>query len=123
AAETARLFVPFAQADGATTRRYGGTGLGLAISRRLVEQMGGQLTVESAPGLGSTFTFVLRLPVATDLPTAATAPAARAGDKPLGGARLLLVEDNLINQQVGQAILENAGASVEIAGNGMEATR
>ncbi|MBY0332204.1 MAG: hypothetical protein K2X49_16225 [Acetobacteraceae bacterium] len=62
----ARLFRPFAQADSSTTRRYGGSGLGLSITRRLAELMGGSVTVESAPGLGSRFTATLRLPAATE---------------------------------------------------------
>jgi signal transduction histidine kinase/ActR/RegA family two-component response regulator len=124
AAETGRLFQAFVQADGSTTRRYGGTGLGLVISRGLVSQMGGELTVESTPGAGSTFTFVLRFAVAAEAAAApAQPPAGRASSAPLAGTRVLLVEDNVLNQEVGQAILESVGAQAEIAANGLEATR
>jgi CheY-like chemotaxis protein len=131
AAERDKLFMAFVQADGSTTRQDGGTGLGLAISKRLVEQMGGELSVESTAGVGSTFTFVVPLSVAAQ-DEAVEAPGREAAaeallepppDTTLSGARILLVEDNSINQQVGQAILEAAGAEVEIAANGQEATR
>ncbi len=114
-----RLFQAFSQGDSSTTRRYGGSGLGLAISSRLVSMMGGAITVSSEPGQGSVFRFTARFGVAEDgaVRSGVTArPAPLAGQ--LAGVRLLLVEDNEINQQVARSLLERAGAAVEIAGDG-----
>ncbi|MCP4701116.1 MAG: transporter substrate-binding domain-containing protein [Gammaproteobacteria bacterium] len=120
------LFDAFAQADETTSRRFGGTGLGLTICSRLAAMMGGEIRVDSQPGLGSTFSF--------------SAPFGRRADEPAGsrrrkdasvpeeimlgirGARILLAEDNKINQQVARETLEGADLLVEIANNGKEAT-
>ena len=114
-----RLFQAFSQGDNSTTRRYGGSGLGLAISWRLVSLMGGTIAVASEPGLGSEFRFTARFGVAAGGVVRAgdtVRPAPLAGR--LAGLRLLLVEDNEINQWVARSLLERAGASVGIAGDG-----
>jgi len=143
AGEQAKLFQPFSQLDASSTRKYGGTGLGLSICRRLVELMGGTITVESVPGTGSTFRFDAVFPVAEEprLPEStrrsAAAPTSRAeaeagrgdrhGEDPaeivrgIRGARILLAEDNDLNQQVAIELLEGAGFSVTLAVDGVEA--
>ncbi len=114
------LFAPFSQADNSTSRRYGGTGLGLTISSRLVALMGGAITVTSQPGQGSEFRFSARFgvgrPDAGHFVHDAVRPRPLAGR--LTGVRLLLVEDNEINQEVAQTLLTRAGAMVEIAKDG-----
>ncbi len=114
AAQVAQLFTPFVQGDRTTARRFGGTGLGLAICRRLAEQMAGEIGVESALGEGSIFTARLPLPAAA-APENASDDAAAAD---LTGARVLVVDDNAINQTVARAILEAAGVLVATAADG-----
>jgi two-component system, sensor histidine kinase and response regulator len=110
-----RLFQAFSQADGSSIRRYGGTGLGLIICQRLVESMGGRIVVDSVLGHGSTFSFTLDF----DLPATGDqgAAAGSAGSR-LAGLRVLVVEDNLVNQTVAEGILACEGAIVTIADNG-----
>lgn len=112
------LFAPFFQADSTITRRFGGTGLGLTISQRLVELMGGTLSVESNEGRGSTFQFSIPVRLAkTPLATAAaSAPAVQ-----LQGRRILLVEDNQTNQKVAGLMLRKLGCTVEVAEDGQTA--
>jgi CheY-like chemotaxis protein/two-component sensor histidine kinase len=112
------IFEPFAQADGSISRRFGGTGLGLSISRRLVELMGGDMTVESTPGRGSRFSFWIPVEAAAD--TLAPAPATAPADPRLEGCRVLVVEDNAVNQRLAAALLSKAGYDVRVAGSGAE---
>ncbi|GAB3554026.1 hypothetical protein GCM10027343_41600 [Noviherbaspirillum agri] len=121
------IFDAFSQGDNSTSRRYGGTGLGLAISNRLVVLMGGALDFSSQLGKGSNFFFTARfgkvkaaVQPACPSPTAgATGVAAHAGR--LAGLRVLLVEDNVINQKVAGQILRKAGATVKVVGDGRAA--
>ncbi len=115
-ADVERLFAPFTQADASIRRRFGGTGLGLAISRRLVEGMGGDIGVESLPGVGSRFHFRIAAPA-----VAAPTPVAAETIRPTRSLRLLLVEDNPINRLVAQGLLERAGHVVTAAASGEEA--
>jgi PAS domain S-box-containing protein len=119
--ELQRLFQPFEQADGSTTRRYGGSGLGLAISRALVERMGGRLWVDSEPGRGSTFHFTARLGTAPDTALADTTGDADALRRRLAGARILLVEDHPLNRELAGEVLRSAGMQVVTAQDGREA--
>ncbi|MET0517384.1 MAG: ATP-binding protein [Burkholderiaceae bacterium] len=121
----ARLFQDFEQADSSTTRRYGGTGLGLAICRRLAELMQGEVGVTSAPGAGSSFWFTLTVERGLSAPRlAAPQPrnmAARDQLQQFAGTRVLLAEDNIVNQEVAVALLGSAGIEVHVAGDGQQA--
>ena len=119
-AELDRLFEAFTQADSSVSRHYGGTGLGLTISKLLVEGMGGQLSARSTPGEGSTFEFTLGFELAKDHP-APSLPAADASVPAAGPMRVLVAEDNLVNQRVARGMLEILGHEVQVVSNGMEA--
>lgn len=122
-----RLFSPFVQADSSTTRRFGGTGLGLAISRSLADLMGGDITLRSEPDRGSEFRFRMPLREPTPAPSAGpgtspSLPATRPKLPPpeqLSG-RVLVAEDNRINQQLTVWMLENLGLWVDATDNGRE---
>ncbi len=111
------IFEGFTQAYSDTTRRFGGTGLGLSISRALVDQLGGQLTLSSEPGQGSTFAFCLTLPKAKGPAASHATDAYDTGA--LRGRRLLVVEDNEINRTVARLLFEGWGALVEEAEDGL----
>jgi signal transduction histidine kinase/CheY-like chemotaxis protein/HPt (histidine-containing phosphotransfer) domain-containing protein len=119
-----RLFQAFGQADDSITRKYGGTGLGLLISRELVQAMGGDIEVDSAPGVGSCFWFSLPLQQAEKVDSDAF-PMTDAPDETslatLVAGRLLLVDDNRVNQQLASAMLRKFGLEHDIASNGAEA--
>jgi signal transduction histidine kinase/CheY-like chemotaxis protein len=120
AATRAKLFQVFSQGDSSTTRRFGGTGLGLAISQRLVHRMGGHIDVSSSLGEGSEFAFELALPVAPAPVRGATrSPFGRAA-KPLSG-RVLVVEDDRVNQRVVELLLERLGLEAVIVADGTAA--
>ncbi|MBU1978994.1 MAG: PAS domain S-box protein [Gammaproteobacteria bacterium] len=119
-----RLFQAFTQADNSTTRKYGGTGLGLAICKQLVGLMGGEISVSSVEGQGSTFFFTIQAGVASSHSKLAQASApADAVESPqsLQGVRVLLVEDNALNRLMAAEFLERRGASLTLAAHGGEA--
>jgi signal transduction histidine kinase/CheY-like chemotaxis protein/HPt (histidine-containing phosphotransfer) domain-containing protein/CHASE1-domain containing sensor protein len=116
-----QLFQSFHQGDTSTTRRYGGTGLGLVISKQLAELMGGGVGVDSTPGEGSTFWFTARLAKGVRFLAPSDESVQPDVLDNIRGASILLVEDNIFSQQVGQELLEDAGATVCVANNGKEA--
>ena len=123
--QISKLFQAFEQADTSTTRNYGGTGLGLAITRRLAQLMGGESGVDSTPGVGSTFWFIVRLQrghgIMPSAPPHATIDAESQLRQLHTGTRLLLAEDNAINCEVALELLHGVGLAVDIAVDGREA--
>jgi signal transduction histidine kinase/ActR/RegA family two-component response regulator len=124
------IFKKFTQGDASDTRKYGGTGLGLFITRQMVEIMGGSIHVESTPGEGSIFRFIL--PLTLDAESVLTVPVPAAGnltrrktivahDRKTVPLKILLAEDNKINQKLIAAIIKKAGYSIDIVENGKAA--
>lgn len=117
-----RLFSPFTQADSSTTRRYGGTGLGLSICQSLCRMMGGDITVRSRAGVGSTFSFTVCLnTLEGEIATSLSRIEAPQENVNLSGKKVLLVEDNEINQELVVELLKDSQLSLDIANNGLEA--
>lgn len=118
-----RLFQPFMQAEASTTREFGGTGLGLAICKRLVEMMSGTICVQSRLGQGSAFCFTVNVWRSDSIPRVNTGGAGRleTAHSSARHVRILLVEDNHINQKVALAMLKKIGFEADIATNGIEA--
>src|SRR5579871_1345290 len=120
------IFERFAQVDGSTTRKYGGTGLGLSISRQLAELMGGDISVRSQPGIGSTFLVEIPVGIAANdehVEERQTSAKNASDGSPADISRLnvLLVEDNFINQKVALQMLGKIGVTADLAGDGIEA--
>ena len=133
--EQPQLFTAFHQADGSASRRHGGTGLGLAITRRFAELMGGTVGLDSTPGAGSRFWFTARLqrapadgavaapPAAAAQPVPAPGEAATRLRRDFAGRRVLLAEDNPVNQEVMLSLLDGFGLLAEVANDGLEAVQ
>jgi two-component system sensor histidine kinase/response regulator len=121
------LFMPFEQADGSTTRRFGGTGLGLAITKRIAELMGGEVGADSTPGAGSRFWFSARLitqsPALAPVPSAPQPVEGASGAPHWHGARVLLAEDNRVNQDVAVGLLRAVGIVPDVADDGAQAVQ
>jgi len=127
AEQVSRLFQVFEQADISTTRKYGGTGLGLTINQRLAQLMGGEVGVQSEPGKGSTFWFTARLQRGRGIMPVSVQEIADDVDVQLrryhGGAKVLLVDDNLINREIAMELLHGVNLLVEPAIDGIEAVK
>ncbi len=121
-----RLFDAFVQEDATTTRRFGGTGLGLAITKGLIDLMQGTISVDSEPGVGTEFSVVIPLKASQVNVISVTSPTENPETGSLSGAlhsklRVLLAEDNLVNQKVAQRMLEKLGCTAVVVNNGQEA--
>ena len=117
----AQIFNAFTQADNSTTRKFGGSGLGLSIARQLVSLMGGEIGVNSQPGHGATFWFTVTLEQAVSTDSALRDATPVVPSLPTPGTRILLAEDNPVNQQVAACMLESLGCEVDMVANGHEA--
>jgi CheY-like chemotaxis protein/nitrogen-specific signal transduction histidine kinase len=119
-----RLFQSFSQVDSTTTRKYGGTGLGLAISRKLVELMAGEIWVVSKPGVGTTFHFTIQVEKAEEISNPVDPGVIElreiSSQEMVRPLRILLAEDNAVNQMVAIQMLKRLGYSADVAGNGLE---
>ncbi|MCC7381318.1 MAG: response regulator [Deltaproteobacteria bacterium] len=117
----ARLFRPFVQADASTTRKFGGTGLGLAISRHLARLMGGDIGVETAPGQGSRFWFTVRLQAGRPVDLLTARDSIDVPSRHRGLAKLLVVDDDPINQEVMAGMLRQLGFAADVASSAGDA--
>lgn len=117
------IFASFTQVDTSTARMFGGTGLGLAISKQLVSKMGGSIGLSSTPGKGSVFWFTVELDLSSETvpDIGGSASMGFRSDFKAAGAKVLVVEDNAVNQKVARGFLRHFGLEVDIAGNGWEA--
>ena len=119
-----RVFNPFEQADGSMTRKYAGTGLGLAISKRLAQAMGGDLTIESHVGVGSTFWASVRLKKGMEMvgkhPTPPVAAATLLQQR-WQGSRILVADDEPISREITKMLLEDIGLLADVAEDSSEA--
>ncbi|MGG7517328.1 ATP-binding protein [Allorhizobium undicola] len=117
----AKLFKPFSQVDASISRKYGGTGLGLTICKQIVEKLGGELGLSSTVGVGSIFWFELPVIAANKSEVRQKVCASKLPDEDFPRLRILLVEDNKVNQQVATRFLAKLGQEVVVAGDGAEA--
>ncbi|MGB5866565.1 MAG: ATP-binding protein [Arcobacteraceae bacterium] len=119
--EMLKLFKSFSQADGSTTRKYGGTGLGLVISKQLVELMNGKIWVESEKNIGSNFLFEIELEPSKNTNILSLDTTLTKDIKVLSTSRILLVEDNIINQEIIKGLLSETGLIIDVAHDGEDA--